>query len=118
MAGFDCSGLAIELLKAAGVLPHAYDSTAKGLLQELIKRGGQKTQFAGFGTICFYGKTPDEISHVTFALDRDTMLEAGGGGSSTTTLENAIKQNAFVRIRPILNRSDLVTMCNPIYKWN
>ena len=38
------------------------------------------------------------------------MIEAGGGGSRVTDLENAIKYNAFVRVRPIARRSDLVAV--------
>lgn len=117
MGGFDCSGFCIELLTASGILPFGYDATAKDLLLELIKRNGTQTKFAKFGTICFYGKSPDEITHVTFALDKDTMIEAGGGGSKTIDLASAIKANAFIRLRPIRLRSDLIVMCNPEYRW-
>jgi cell wall-associated NlpC family hydrolase len=117
MNGLDCSGFCIELLKAAGNLPHAYDGTARDLLKEMIKRGGSKTLTPIFGSLCFFGKNPDNITHVGFAIDRDTMIEAGGGGSATTTLEEAIKTNAFVRLRPINNRSDLLAICNPQYRW-
>jgi cell wall-associated NlpC family hydrolase len=63
-----------------------------------------------FGTLLFFGETattPTGISHIAFALDGKLMLEAGGGGSTTTSLEAAIKQGAFVRIRPISRRRDL-----------
>lgn len=117
MKGFDCSGFCIELLQASGCLPYGYDGTAKDLLKEMIKRNGAKVISASFGTLCFFGKNPDSISHIGFALDRDTMIEAGGGTSSTISLENAIKSNAFIRLRPINNRSDLLVLCNPVYRW-
>jgi cell wall-associated NlpC family hydrolase len=65
-----------------------------------------------FGALCFYGK-PEDITHVGVALTQRTMIEAGGGGSKTLTLEDAIKQNALVRLRPIRRRSDLVAVIAP-----
>jgi cell wall-associated NlpC family hydrolase len=109
--GFDCSGLCIEILKAAGVLPAGSDMTAEGL--RLFFNETQEE--VSFGTLAFFGKT--SATHVGFCLNSLMMLEAGGGGSSTKTREDAAKQNAFVRIRPISGRADLLEFKQPKYKW-
>ena len=115
--GYDCSGLVIELLTATGVFPYGYDATSRQIMIDLIAKGAQKVNTPHFGSICFYGKNPDAITHVSFAMDKDTVIEAGGGGSANTTKEVAAKTNAFVRLRPITFRKDLLVVCNPIYKF-
>lgn len=112
--GFDCSGLCLELLKAAGQFPPHDDMNAQGLYKYFMDRWAFG---AKFGTLLFFGKSKDAITHITFALDEFSMLEAGGGGSATKTVEDAIRQNAFIRIRPIANRSDLVGKVYPNYGW-
>lgn len=117
IAGFDCSGLVIELLTAAGVFPYGYDAPSRQILIDLIARGAQKTSYPQFGSICFYGKNPDTITHVAFCMDKETIIEAGGGGSANTTAEVSIKTNGFVRFRPLSFRKDLLVICNPSYKF-
>lgn len=109
LAGFDCSGLAIELLQAAGVLPPKYDTTAQGLFLRCRGTDGIVTT-ADFGYLAFYGANEEKITHVAFCMDNYFMLEAGGGGSETLTIEDAIKQNAYIRLRPIRSRKDLVAI--------
>ena len=41
------------------------------------------------------------INHTGIAIGNGAMIEAGGGDSSTTSDDQASKQNAFVRVRPI-----------------
>lgn len=106
MAGFDCSGLVQEVLMSVGMDPPG-DQTAQALYDHFIKAG------AKFGTpqpgaLYFYGKSPKEIIHVGFGIEGISMIEAGGGGAKTLTVEDAIRQNAFVRVRPYNSRRDLV----------
>lgn len=110
--GFDCSGLCIELLKAAGVVDGHFDSTAAGLHQYPAFPAIDGPRF---GVLAFYGKPI--VTHVGFCLNETHMLEAGGGLTSTTNREDAIKQNAYIRIRPIKHRSDLVGFKMPTYPW-
>lgn len=114
MAGVDCSGLVLELLKADGVVQGPIDMTAQHLFN-LLERG--KTAALRYGTLLFFGKSDQQITHVALAMTGRHMLEAGGGGSSTVNLEAAIRQNAFVRIRPITSRTDLVAMVDPPWSW-
>lgn len=110
--GFDCSGLCIEILCAAGVLPPHQDYTAAGLAEYFGADGVEKPSF---GCLVFFGK--DRPTHVAFCLNDTLMLEAGGGGSATLTREDAAAQNAFVRIRPIANRKDILCYKLPLYAW-
>lgn len=111
--GFDCSGLVLELLQGCGVIRHKFDTTAQGLYNMFDSKGVHNSK--GFGALVFFGKSKIRITHVGFMLDNFRMLEAGGGGSHIKTLEDAIKYNAFTRIRPIDIRSDLVAIIKPRY---
>lgn len=113
MGGVDCSGLCIELLQSCGEFPHKRDTTAQGLWDKFSFEGIGSQM--GFGALIFFGKSVDRITHVGFGLDNFRMLEAGGGGSKILTLKDAIKYNAFVRIRPIAIRGDLVAIAMPKY---
>lgn len=110
MEGFDCSGLAIELLQAQGKFPHGQDSTAQGLYDRFKDK---KWNVPTFRCLAFFGRGTNVITHVAFCLDGLSMLEAGGGRASTTSKEAAIAQNAFIRVRPIESRKDLVGFVFP-----
>ena len=112
LGGFDCSGMVLELLKAAGIYPQNSDTSAAGLYQLYA---GLLVGEPDFGTLCFFGA--QVVSHVGFCLNATQMLEAGGGGSKTLTPEDAAAQNAYVRIRPIKSRKDLVGFRHPPYPW-
>lgn len=113
--GFDCSGLVQELLAVVGMDPPG-DQTAQGLY-EYFQLYGSAT-IAEFGALCFYGKSHNEITHVGMALNEELMIEAGGGGSNTTSPSAASAHNAYIRIRPINHRKDLVSIIMPTYNWN
>lgn len=113
ISGFDCSGFASELLRAAGLVPYTYRSNAQGIYNDLRKAGALEA--AGTGSFAFYGKSLNEISHVTFCVDSVTMIEAGGGGSDTISDALASAKNAFVRMRPILYRKDFLVSLRPNY---
>jgi cell wall-associated NlpC family hydrolase len=110
--GFDCSGLCVDILQAAGVLPKDFDATANGLWH--FPAFG-KVAAASFGSLAFFGLPA--VTHVGFCLNDRLMLEAGGGGSKTLTRDDAEKQNAYVRVRPIKSRKDLAGFKHPTYPW-
>lgn len=104
--GFDCSGLVIESLQAFGELPNG-DWTADGLRKKLASDGSWEEvppKAVRAGDILFFG-TSAKISHVAIAIDEKRFVEAGGGGSKSTTVENS---TGFVRVRPVTWRKDLV----------
>lgn len=111
--GFDCSGLAIEVLTAAGVLPHRYDATASQLLATLMALGAKKIDTVQAGAIVFFRNTTGDIIHVEIGLPGLLLLGASGGGSATDDLEDAAQQNAFVKIRPAGYRPEATTIVDP-----
>ena len=110
--GFDCSGLVLELLKSADCYPAGSDTTASGLYDLFA---GLSAAEPRFGSLAFFGST--KVTHVGFCLNTTQMLEAGGGGSKTLTEADAAAQNAFIRVRPIKSRKDLVGFRHPPYPW-
>lgn len=116
-AGLDCSGLLQELLAMVGLDPKG-DQTAQGLYEYFLNNSDSKVGF-DTGSIVFFGQSLSQITHVALLLSPDYMIEAGGGGSRTNTLQDAINQNAFVRIRPVKNRKDMVSILTPKgLPWN
>lgn len=101
--GFDCSGLWNEVFKAYGLLPYNIRMSSGQMylyfLPKSVSSGIKR------GTILFFGKDKDNISHVAMALNDWQMLEAGGEGRESTT-------DGMVRKRPIANRKDLVAAIN------
>lgn len=111
MASFDCSGLMIELFKSIGKLPRGGDWTADGLMNfgwsELI-------DVYRPGVLAFWGIT-GRATHVemVFAMNAGQVLTVGasGGGRNTKTLEDAIRMNAYIKIRPL--RSGVIGLRDP-----
>jgi len=119
MAGFDCSGLTIELLQSVGIFPHKEDATSQGLYDRysvgLRGRLLDTHETPEFGDLGFYGSNDQAIIHIVFFMDHYRVLEAGSGGRRIKTVEDAIKYNAFTRIRPYKHRGDLVAIVRPRY---
>lgn len=113
MAGYDCSGFVQELLACVGLDPKG-DQTAQAL-HDYFEKESTMSAFPDFGALAFYGS--ERITHVAFCLNRDLVLEAGGGGSRTHDLEDAKAQNAFIWVRPLMRRKDLVSVLMPRYSW-
>lgn len=111
--GFDCSGLIQHILQSIGIDPKG-DQTAQSLYEHFRMNGdeiwGPKT-----GALMFYGKDVRSITHVAMCVSEYQIIEAGGGGSNTTDLSKAIASEAYVRLRPIDHRSDLVATVFPQY---
>ena len=109
IAGFDCSGFVIEILKSVGILPHKGDWTAAGLLGKFTP---QIVQSPHEGCLAFFGST-EKITHVEYCLTPAFTIGASGGGSKTDSEQAAIDQDAYIKIRPIKVRSNLVAVADP-----
>lgn len=110
--GIDCSGLVQAILRSVGIDPPG-DQTAQALL-DYFDKNGTYNKF-GLGSIAFYGKSTTNVSHVAFMIDNYRTIEAGGGDAYTLTRADAISKNAFVRIRLLKHRPDLVAVIRPSY---
>lgn len=101
---YDCSGYVQEVLQSVNFdIPG--DQTAQTLHDHLKETWVPKIER---GSVLFFGKSLTSISHTALALDDLHMIEAGGGNQWTRTDEDAKKANAFVRVRPIARRKDLL----------
>jgi len=96
MAGFDCSGFVIEVLKGVGYLPYNGDWRAFELF-EMFREVDNPT----IGVLVFWGIGKDQIGHVELCISDKIAIGAGGGDRKVMTTQDAIKYNAYVRLRPI-----------------
>lgn len=112
ISGFDCSGLVQELLAAVGMDPKG-DQSAQTLHDYFFARGIRTSM--GLGALAFYGKDVKSITHVVMMLDYVNAIGANGGGSKTVDLKSADSASAFVKIRPLDYRGDLVAVIMPDY---
>ena len=116
-SGYDCSGLAQAILSHYGIDPKG-DQTAQKLYDYFSVPGNNVSQEAAKGALVFFGRDGSSITHVAIMLDGYKVIEAGGGNSTTTTVERARKQNAQVRVRALMDRRyrwDIVNIFMPDY---
>jgi len=99
VGGYDCSGTVIEILQSIGILPYPGDWSAAGLYDYFETKSIPK---AKRGALVFW-HNGTKIYHVGFCLNEDLCLQASGGGPTTLTEEDAIKQDAYINVRPIRN---------------
>jgi cell wall-associated NlpC family hydrolase len=114
LAGFDCNGFIHEILQAIGLEPHGFDSSAHGLYE----RFKQHEIAAGYAGCLVFWFGPDETGaiiakHVMLMVDDSLCIGATGGGRKTLTEADAIKQNAFIKQRPIGYRGQDYVVVDP-----
>ena len=109
-SGFDCSGLIVEVLKSVGLIRPTTDMTANELYQ-LFTRGLWQPD-PGSGKLVFWFRAGKAI-HVEMMIDKDHTVGASGGGSATKTIADAVKHNAFVKMRPLFYRGSNYKICDP-----
>ncbi len=108
IASFDCSGFVIECLQSIGLLPHKFDTTAQGLYDRFVNNVDVCEDFTRsyFGDVVFYFNSNSKVTHVELCLGDGLCIGASGGGSRTNTVGDAIKQNAYIKVRPINYRKN------------
>lgn len=111
--GIDCNGFVQQVLKSVGIAPKDR-LTSQGLLDYFDKLAALYDR-PGLGSLAFYGESTTKIDHVALMLDNYRVIEAGGGDHLTLTRDDAIARNAFVRIRLLKHRPDLVAVLRPSY---
>jgi cell wall-associated NlpC family hydrolase len=109
-SGFDCSGLVIECLKSTGDLPRGGDWRARDLFKMFVLVPSDQRQP---GDLVFWSNSSGVIIHVEIVINNECSIGASGGGSKTLTYEDAIEQNAFIKIRPFYSRSGVHGFVNP-----
>ena len=110
-SGFDCSGLTVECGKSIGILPRRGDWPARGL--HLLWKNNQVTIPKAGDIVFWQNKARNDIVHVEIILNEELSIGASGGGSRTKTRQDAIRDNAFIKIRPFNSRPYLKGFFNP-----
>jgi len=77
--GFDCSGLVQIILQSVGVDPKG-DQTAQMIFEHFLLNGDICQRAPG--SLVFYGKNVQAITHIAFMIDENRIIEAGGGDST------------------------------------
>lgn len=111
--GFDCSGYVIEVLKSVGSLPRTGDWTASDLW---ARYKSQRVARPHEGCLAFWrasGSANSKIVHVEYCVDEVHAIGASGGGSTTMTTQDAIDQNAYIKVRPIQSRQHIAGYVDP-----
>jgi len=118
-SGFDCSGFIIEVLKSVGGVKRSFDTTAQGLWELYKDNVPDRTLGPGRGHLVFWsGRGPNKIVHVELMLNNRLAIGASGGGSKTLTVEDAIRDNAFIKIRDIYSREGIYGFLDPFYRMD
>jgi cell wall-associated NlpC family hydrolase len=107
LRGFDCSGFVIELLKSVGILPRTGDWTAEQLSNKFMQVDNPVE-----GCLVFW-QNNNKIIHVEYCLNEELAIGASGGGSKTNSLNDAINQNAYIKIRPMFTRPGIAKYVDP-----
>ena len=104
-SGIDCSGLVVEALKACGKISEREDYTADGLWHKY--HGAYEVPDAQRGALVFWFDNKGRATHVAVCVSPFFCITANGGGKHVKTHEDAMKYNAFVKIRrlPIVARN-------------
>ena len=96
IAGFDCSGLSMEVLVAMGIYSRGgIDKTANGIYLDF--KDNEKPKIYG-GCLVFWFNEVGRACHVAMAIDDLFIIHASGGGKKVKTLKAAIKYNAFIKM--------------------
>lgn len=116
-SGYDCSGFVHEILQAVGLESHGADSSASDLF-ERFKNREVACGYSGCLVFWFENDRPfplpqSKAIHVMLMIDDMLCLGAAGGGSKTDSIEDAIKQNAFIKVRPVNYRGQGYVIVDP-----
>jgi len=120
-AGIDCSGLMHEALQSVGLEKNGYDCTANQLYLNFkngrIVKQTEEMPYVLHGCLVFWFTGGGRAYHVAMTINEFQVCEAAGGDSDTITEEDAIKANAYVRVRRLNNRGVNYKIVDPFKGW-
>lgn len=95
LAGFDCSGLIVEVLQAHGLISRNRDYSAEGLRKKYDQYSVAEPYS---GCLVLFIHPVELIAwHVAMAADKDFIIHASGGGRNVKSLKEAIEKNAYIK---------------------
>lgn len=94
LAGFDCSGLIIEVLQAHGILKRGTDYTAEGIWKKLEEHTVVRPHA---GVLVFFIDSTLKATHVGMMIDDYFMIHASGGGRYVIDFQDAVNQDAYIK---------------------
>lgn len=107
-AGMDCSGMVTHVLKSPGTIPRTSRFTAQGFYDLYSAHRIEPAPLAALrpGMLVFWKRPNGTVRHIEMVFDLLTngtviTIGASGGGPNTKTLADAIRDNAFVQLRPL-----------------
>jgi hypothetical protein len=109
-SGFDCSGFIMEILQSVGLVNRKEDLTAQGLWDRFLPT---KISQPKPGALVFWQNDKGKVIHVEMCLDWEVAIGASGGYGKTLTVEDAMKHNAFIKIRPIYSKKGIKGFLDP-----
>ena len=111
IAGMDCSGAVQEWAYSVGALAATVDRTAHGLWLHYqgVVRPAPDTGYLVF----WWNRDRTRIRHIELCLNDALSIGASGGGSRTRTRADAVRDNAYIKIRPIQGRGVIAGYVDP-----
>lgn len=102
-SGFDCSGLVCEAMQAFGVIGRKEDLTAAALYDR-----AQPSKMWQPADLVFFKDKNGKVYHVELLAyivgTKFFTIGASGGTSKTITKDDAVRDNAFIKVRPVDER--------------
>jgi len=100
-SSLDCSGLIMEGMKGAGEFDEAEDYSANALYKMFKARKCVEPEKAYRGCLIFWFNKKGRSIHVAVMKDNCLLIHAAGGGQLTETIEDAKRDNAYVKQRSL-----------------
>ena len=107
----DCSNAMIEVLQSVGILPHKFDETAHDLYIRYKSNLVEGDKIRPGCLVFWFGN--GRARHVMMLYAYGYVIGACGGGKKTKTRNDAIRDNAFIKMRPIGYDGDSYKICDP-----
>jgi len=100
-SSLDCSGLMMEGFKGVGEFDDAEDYSANGLYKLFKARECVEPEKPYRGCLVFWFDKKSKAIHVAVMKNSDLIIHAAGGGQLTETIEDARRDNAYVKQRSL-----------------
>lgn len=98
LSGTDCSGLVVDCFKSIGRYFKKEDYTANGLFLKYAHFEIDAPAYRD-GCLIFFLDKNNKATHVAILINNWQIIHATHGGSTTITFEEAVRRDAYVKVR-------------------